>query len=240
MKDKQCLYQQIYETLKEKIVQGMYQPNEKLPSEAELQKQFKTSRITVRRALQELELAGLVLRQHGKGTIVNTKKVVSNLVGVSGFNVETAKMGERASSIILDFYEGKSNALVSEYLQVPLHSPVYFLKRLRLKNGRIAGIHETYISKIRGLVIRHSDLDEHTSIYELYSRNGLEIQRATETIEAKIASKQICNDLHLMDGDAVFLRERITYLDNNEPIEFSINTYRADEYKYVINLVKDN
>ena len=43
----------------------------------------------------------------------------------------------------------------------------------------------------------------------------------------------------MKEGDPVFLRQRITYLNNDVPIEFSINTYRADEYKYVINLVKD-
>ena len=68
---------------------------------------------------------------------------------------------------------------------------------------------------------------------------GYKIYRATETIEAKIPSKSVVNTLFMKEGDPVFLRERITYLENNVPIEYSINTYRADEYKYVINLMNE-
>ena len=239
MENKELLYKKIYDIIKRRIDLGEYQGNEMLPSESELQKEFNVSRIKVRRTLQELEFSGLVTKIHGKGTVVNAKKLYSNLVGVSGFSKEIEKMGERASSIILAFHESKSNSLISEYLQIPLDSPIYFLRRMRLKNGRIVGINETYISMLDGLRISDSELDEKTSIYDLYGQKGFVIGRATETIEAKLPNKSLGNELHMKEGDPVFLRQRITYLNNDVPIEFSINTYRADEYKYVINLVKD-
>src|SRR6202011_4513293 len=63
-------YQQVLDTIKTDILSGRYQPGQKLPSEAALLKRFGTSRITVGRALRELQHAGLVQRRKGSGTYV--------------------------------------------------------------------------------------------------------------------------------------------------------------------------
>jgi GntR family transcriptional regulator of arabinose operon len=63
-------YQQILENIKSDILSGRYQPGQKLPSEAALLKRFGASRITVGRALRELQQAGLVQRRKGSGTYV--------------------------------------------------------------------------------------------------------------------------------------------------------------------------
>lgn len=65
-------YRQILEAIKTDIVSGRYQPGQKLPSEAVLVKRFETSRITVGRALRELQLAGLIERRPGSGSFVGT------------------------------------------------------------------------------------------------------------------------------------------------------------------------
>jgi GntR family transcriptional regulator of arabinose operon len=63
-------YQQVLDTIKTDILSGRYQPGQKLPSEAGLLKRFGMSRITVGRALRELQQAGLVQRRAGSGTYV--------------------------------------------------------------------------------------------------------------------------------------------------------------------------
>jgi GntR family transcriptional regulator, arabinose operon transcriptional repressor len=65
-------YRQVLEAIKTDIVSGRYQPGQKLPSEAALIKRFETSRITVGRALRELQQAGLIERRPGSGTYVGT------------------------------------------------------------------------------------------------------------------------------------------------------------------------
>jgi DNA-binding LacI/PurR family transcriptional regulator len=65
-------YQQVYEALHRGIVSGRLRPGERLPSEAELVKQFGTSRITVGRAMRELQHEGLIERRAGSGTYVRT------------------------------------------------------------------------------------------------------------------------------------------------------------------------
>lgn len=63
-------YRQIYEDLHSSIKSGDLQPGDRLPSEAELGKIYKTSRITVAKAVNELYLQGLVTRRAGSGTRV--------------------------------------------------------------------------------------------------------------------------------------------------------------------------
>jgi GntR family transcriptional regulator, arabinose operon transcriptional repressor len=63
-------YQQVYDSIKEAILAGSYEPGQKLPSEAQLLEEFDTSRITVIRALRELQQRGLVQRRAGSGTYV--------------------------------------------------------------------------------------------------------------------------------------------------------------------------
>lgn len=70
-KGKAPLYQGIKQDLLDKIYAGLLRPDAQIPSEKELSEQFKVSRITVRRALEELEEEKFIYRRQGKGTFVS-------------------------------------------------------------------------------------------------------------------------------------------------------------------------
>lgn len=63
-------YQHVYATLRQEIQSGRWRTGDRLPSEAELGERFGASRITVGRAVRDLQLAGLVDRRIGSGTYV--------------------------------------------------------------------------------------------------------------------------------------------------------------------------
>ena len=64
-------YRQIHDNLKDSIADGQYRTGQRLPSESELGKTFSASRLTVNRALRELQLAGLIERRVGSGSYVS-------------------------------------------------------------------------------------------------------------------------------------------------------------------------
>ena len=68
------LHRKVFESLRGAIAQGRYTPGQKLPSEAALVRQFGTSRITIGRALRDLQYAGVVERRKGSGTFVREAK----------------------------------------------------------------------------------------------------------------------------------------------------------------------
>ncbi len=67
-------YKQIIDELEAEITQGRFKPGSKLPSEAALVKRFATSRITVARALRELQSAGVIDRVAGSGSFVRLRE----------------------------------------------------------------------------------------------------------------------------------------------------------------------
>jgi GntR family transcriptional repressor for pyruvate dehydrogenase complex len=66
----ESLRSQVYGKLKEQLMKDVWKEGEKLPSEHELCEMFGVSRVTVRGALQQLEILGLVETKHGGGTFV--------------------------------------------------------------------------------------------------------------------------------------------------------------------------
>ena len=75
----ESLRTQVYATLKEKLMQGAWQVGEKLPSEHEFCRLFGVSRVTIRAALQQLEILGLVEIKQGGGTFVKNFSVSRNV-----------------------------------------------------------------------------------------------------------------------------------------------------------------
>jgi GntR family transcriptional regulator of arabinose operon len=67
---KEPIHRQIYQILREPIMSGVYVPGTKLPTEAELTKAYNVSRVTVRRALQDLAAEGLIEGRKSQGTFV--------------------------------------------------------------------------------------------------------------------------------------------------------------------------
>ena len=73
------LYQQIYDDLKDAIRDGVYAPGDKVPSESELSERYQVSRITVRRAIEDLCSEGILTKMQGRGTFVETRRLSSRL-----------------------------------------------------------------------------------------------------------------------------------------------------------------
>lgn len=69
------LYQQIYDEIKDAIEKGVYKPKERIPAEPELAERYEVSRITVRRAVEELCSDGYLIKQQGRGTFVSAPHI---------------------------------------------------------------------------------------------------------------------------------------------------------------------
>jgi GntR family transcriptional regulator of arabinose operon len=75
-------YQQILRSLKDAISAGRYRPGDRLPSEAELVRLHGASRITVNRALRELQVAGVIERRVGSGSYVRLDSMRNRTFGL--------------------------------------------------------------------------------------------------------------------------------------------------------------
>ena len=81
----QPLYKYIKDDIVRQIKDGIYKPDQCLPSERDFCLIYGTTRMTVRHALNDLEVEGVVYRLQGKGTFVTGAKLVQPLMQVTGF-----------------------------------------------------------------------------------------------------------------------------------------------------------
>lgn len=96
------LYDQVKSYLKNLIEFEELKAGMKLPNESELCEMFKTSRITVRRALKELADDGLVEVLHGKGTFVKERRTYTHNINLNGFTEDMRFGGQGVRKIILE------------------------------------------------------------------------------------------------------------------------------------------
>ncbi|HWS51684.1 MAG TPA: GntR family transcriptional regulator, partial [Microbacterium sp.] len=94
------LHEQIRTLLMHEIEDGAYGESGKLPPEPELCARFGVSRITVRRAVADLEEIGLVHRQQGRGTFVTPARDVLGTMSVGGFADKVVGDGAKSRRIM--------------------------------------------------------------------------------------------------------------------------------------------
>ena len=103
------LYDQVYQTLLQQIGNGTYPVQQKLPSEKELSELFNVSRITIRQALNQLQLEHLVYKIQGKGTFVSAPKIFQNISQLQGFAEAMRNMGHEVFNVVKAFRGSKAS-----------------------------------------------------------------------------------------------------------------------------------
>ena len=99
------LYQQIYDDLKAAIKGGTYKNGDRIPSEAELSQSYGVSRITVRRAIEDLCSDGFLVKMQGRGTFVGARHIsrqLSRTRDISTFTRMCQEIGARPGARVID------------------------------------------------------------------------------------------------------------------------------------------
>lgn len=237
-KSKVPLHHQLYKILRQKIQNEEYKEGEIIPSELDMQNEYGISRITVRRTISDLEHDGFVRKIKGKGTIVEPLKSDRDLGLFQSFSGNALAKGERPGSVILEISKKEAPAKVVELLSIQPGDKIYYLKRLRLLNGRIIALNVVYIRSDFGFEIVTSDFNENTSLYSFLEQKGIVLGSANETMESRLPSNEVKTDLFIDDNTPIFYKERVTLTADDKPIEYSETSYIGSKYKYNIHLSK--
>ena len=124
------LYQQLQTLLRDRIENGDYRPGDVFPSESELIAEHALSRITVRRAISELQREGLVVTRHGSGTFVADPARAGAQCLVS-FTSDVMRRGHVPGSTLLALATRRGPSFVAHQLEQPDDAEILHIKRLR-------------------------------------------------------------------------------------------------------------
>lgn len=121
-KSNSTLYLEIYNDLKEKILNNTYQPGDKLPTELELAKRYGVSRITSQRALTDLERDGFIHRQRGRGSFVLNRYSIEAASNVDNNIVSIILPSDNIHSGHMEYIQGASGVLNKNKYLLSVHN----------------------------------------------------------------------------------------------------------------------
>ena len=232
----QSLYIQLSEKLIEKI--NEMEVGQLLPSERKLAEIYSVSRTTVRLALDNLEVRGYILRQHGKGSIVvDYHKSLINLSEMYSFTEQMKALGQEPSTKLISHSIIDANDKLNDIF---LNSEKKFIKliRLRSSDGVPMMYEESFIPFSKFHDIKINDIKER-SLYDIFKEDFDEVVKlAQEEFSADLVSKEAAKQLDISPDSAVLQIYRTTVNIKNETIEYTES--KADPSKFSYRTIHHN
>jgi GntR family transcriptional regulator len=230
------LWQAVADSLLERIESGEFQPNTRLPSEAELCEMFSVGRNTVRHALSELVNQGVLSTVHGVGTFVADDRLTKTAEFLYGFTQEMEMGGHEVTSQVLEAKIIPADAFLARRLQVQLGAEVVFLNRLRLMDGEPTAIERAYLPHDLCPGILENDFSN-TSLYRvLMGDYNKKLDHAEQEIEASLATPEVARLLDISQPAVVLVFHRETRLADGTVIEYVDSELRADRFRFYTQL----
>ena len=227
-------YEEISEDIRNGILSGKYSLNEQLPLEKEMCEHYGVSRITIKKAVDELVIQGLVIKRRGSGTFVKAVddddvRELSMAKQFEGFS--EANKDKKVSSKIIKFEVIHPTEEIATKLKITIDDFVYYIIRTRYADDEPYVIEYIYmpISLIPG--IKNDILM--SSIYSYIEKNlKLKIKSAHRTIRA-ILPNEIEQEWLKIDNNFPILEvEQVGFLDNGQPFEYSKARHRSDRMEF--------
>jgi len=224
------LYHQLYQILRGDIVRGEWQPGDMIPPESELIEQYQLSRTTVRQVLDMLSNEGLIYRQQGRGTFVAHPTVEQALVRIISFTEDMRQRGVRPGTEVLSSGLIPAPQDIAEKLEIAPGEEMARLERLRLADGEPMSIEESHLVHRYCPGVLEGDYASNPLREALERDYGIRWSHARQTIRAISASRNLARLLSVPPHSALLYIERVSYSQQNTPVEFLRIYYRGDRY----------
>lgn len=233
----QLRYQRVQESLAEEIERGRRAPGSRLPPERALAEHFGVSRVTLRRALAELERSGVVTRT-STGWAVATARIGEPPNALMSFSEMAASRGLTPSSRVLNQEVRPASIDEAETLGLAPGAALFELERLRLMDEVPIMIDDTRVPLSLAPGVDETDFAK-ASLYEVLERRyALRAARARFSVEAIAADERRASLLGLPIGEPLLRCHQLTEDETGRPIEICDMVYRGDRYRFRATLVR--
>jgi GntR family transcriptional regulator len=232
------LYHQVEQVIRHRIATRQYRSGLQIPSEHELGRELKVSRVTIREALRELVRENLLVKVQGKGTFVapDLPKVLPP-IKYNGFLEDLYQRVEQLKVVSVEM----ARAPVTDKVRAILHLPaataeVVEIKRCRHVDGEPFSFTVNHLpveigERIDAAVLKTVPLN---TVLERDLR--IPVVRAEETVEAAPANPEVAQQLAIPVLYPVMHVTRVMFTERDRAFEVVETFYRADKYHYSVNL----
>lgn len=211
-------------------------PHERLPAERELADELKVNRMTVRRALDEMERDGLIYRVQGSGTFVSASQIDKSLEFTS-FSEDMRARNMRPGSLSMECSVRSAGLTVGYALGLSPTSPVVHLRRVRTADAIPICLENAFIPA--HLVPGLEQGIEGDSLYEdLERRYDISARRADQRIYATVLDESDAEQLLVPAYSPAFLVKRTAFDARGRSVEYAESLYRGDRYSYSVTITR--
>jgi len=227
---------QVYLVLRDRILSNALAPGARLPTEIDLARFHRVSRVTVRRALAELSREQLIERKRASGTRViyqpSAKPMTADIANVLATLVE---MGERTTSKLLSFGYVPAVGSVAEALGVDDEDELQRSVRVRFTGGMPFSYLTAHVPGRIGKTFSRRDLSA-KPLLALLERSGVKFERAAQRVSAVLAAPEVARALKVGVGSPLIELTRVVYDREGRGVEHLHALYRPDRYTLEMDL----
>jgi GntR family transcriptional regulator len=234
----QLRYQRVQESLAQEIRRDGRAPGSLLPPERALAEHFGVSRVTLRRALAELEHQGIVARAASRGWAVAGPPIGEPPNALMSFSEMAATRGLTPASRVIETQVRAATLDEAETLGLAPGAPLFELERLRLMDDMPILIDRSRLPLAFAPGLDAIDFATNSLYTVLEDRYGLRPSRAHFTVEAVSAGKRESSLLGLEPGQPLLRCHQLTEDESGRLIELCEMLYRGDRYRFRATLVR--
>ena len=233
------LYHQLYSVLKAAILDGTIPYDEQMPTEQQLAATFGVSRITAKRAMDELAAEQLIARFRGKGSHVIYKyepqPVRAPLVGMLENLIE---MGKHSIVRVISIDKVVPPEDIRTLLGLGDDELAY--RVIRVRSNEEGEPYAYYVSHTAGITKGFTKRKlESTPRLDILRENGIDLARIEQVLSAENASQQIAEELDVEPGAALLSIRRQSYNGDGNVVDVIDGLYAPNRFQYAMVLSLD-
>ena len=225
------LYVQLMQKIKNSIGNEELQVGARIPTEQDMCSAYGVSRITVRKAIADLEKQGILEKKQGKGTFVTVPAIRRKLHEVNSFHDTCRMNGKKPSTKVLGQKTVPALPADEEELGVAPGSRVVETVRIHYADGIPVILEENHFSMAYSYLLE-SDLAG--SLYTLLEECGAEPAQATHVISLKKATPNISRLLKVEQDTSLMYLHEVIFDKKGRPLHTSRQYIRGDIFSFRI------
>lgn len=195
---------------------------------------YGVSRITVRRALDELCTDGYLVRAQGRGTFVREKTIENRLSKFYSFSEILREKGLQEKTRLLHFGVEAAGREAAEELGIAPSEKVFRIDRLRFAGNTPYALEQSFIPLVLAPGLSGEAVEQH-GLYLTLNRFGIILNRAVEHLRAVSLNQKQAEILQCENGGAAMLLLRTTCA-GQQPVEYCRGYVRGDFFRYTVEL----
>ena len=230
------LYHQIYTALKDAIMNGTITFGDKMPTEQQLVSVFDVSRITAKRALDELAAEHLIVRHRGKGSHVTYRWEPSPVKGpLIGMLENMSELFQHSTTKAISIEKTTPPADVRIELELEVDEKVHNVVRVHCNDD--GKPYAYYVSWTLGITrgFTERNMQRHSRL-EIIGQNGINLVQVKQTLSAEPATVRVAAALDVVPGAALLALTRRSFDESGRLVDLLHGLYNPKLFKYLIEL----